>query len=80
MVVTDSDGREVKAGDTITFSYGVPPVGVIAPVVEKDGLLIALTPDHKPREMMVHRLRRHVGEFYTQNRERHGLHAPSQLL
>ena len=69
MPLTDDDGHEVRAGDTITFSYGIPPVGVEAPVIERDGHLIALTPDHLPRECRVSMLRLHVGGFLTQHKE-----------
>ena len=35
--ILDSDGVEVKAGCKIWFTYGIPPVLVIAPVIERDG-------------------------------------------
>ena len=41
--VLDGDGKEVRAGCTIGFSYGIPPIGVAAPVIERDGELVALT-------------------------------------
>jgi len=46
--IVDDDGVEVTAGCVIHFSYGAPGVGVDAPVIERDGRLIALTPGHKP--------------------------------
>lgn len=60
----DDDGLWVTVGDTIRFSYGIPPVGVNAPIVERDGQLVALTPGHKPKECQLRRLRRHVGNWY----------------
>jgi hypothetical protein len=60
----DSDGQEVKAGDSITFSYGIPGVRVEAPVVEVDGKLIALTVGHKPPKIALSKLKSHVGLYY----------------
>lgn len=66
--VKDSDGNVVKAGDFVRFAYGQPPVGVRAPVVERDGDLVALTPDHNPKECRVDHLMRHVGDFWIMTR------------
>ena len=46
----DDYGRVIRAGDTLCFSYGIPPVLVEAEVIERDGQLIALTPGHSPSE------------------------------
>lgn len=62
--IKDSDGKPVTAGDTVVFSYGIPPVPVRAAVVERDGKLIALTPGHNPKECRVDSLMRHVGDFW----------------
>lgn len=51
--ITDDDGNAVVAGCTIHFGYGIPPIGVNAKVVERDGKLIALTPGHNPAECTV---------------------------
>ena len=64
--ILDSDGVEVTAGCTVFFSYGIPPVGVVAPVVDRDGVLIALTKGHHPSEAEVRDLEKHVGCFYVQ--------------
>lgn len=66
--ILDSDGVEVRAGHVLSFSYGIPPVGVRARVVDRDGKLIALTPGHKPSECPVSALKRHVGDFYIVGR------------
>lgn len=60
----DSDGKIVRAGDRIRFSYGIPPIVVVAEVVERDGVLIALTPGHNPDECKLRTLRRHVCEWF----------------
>lgn len=48
--IVDDDGIEIVAGMRINFSYGIPPVGVHAEVIERAGKLIALTPGHHPAE------------------------------
>lgn len=63
--INDSDGVEVVAGCTIHFGYGIPPVPVVAPVIERDGVLIALTEGHRPSECRVSALARHVGDFWV---------------
>lgn len=63
--IRDSDGVEVAAGCEIRFAYGLPPVGVLAKVIDRDGRLIALTPGHNPAECPVASLKRHVGDFWV---------------
>lgn len=61
----DDDGFEVGAGDWISFSYGIPPVGVRAKVSDENGKLIAtVLGKHKPRCIALASLRRHVGNWY----------------
>jgi hypothetical protein len=60
----DSDGNEVRAGDFISFSYGIPGVRVEAPVVEIDGKLIALTVGHNPSKIALSKLKQHVCLYY----------------
>jgi hypothetical protein len=67
VVLLDDDGEKVRAGDSIRFSYGIPLIHVIAPVIKRSGRLIALTPGHDPKEMALRNLRRHVGCWYKQN-------------
>lgn len=62
--IRDSDGVEVKIGDVLQFSYGIPPVSVVAPVIERDGKLIALTAGHNPAECPVADIMDHVGDFW----------------
>lgn len=66
--VRDADGVAVQAGDVIHFSYGIPPVGVIAPVVERNGKLVAITEGHRPPECELSALKRHVGEFWIESK------------
>lgn len=60
----DDDGVQTRAGDTISFSYGIPPVGVRARVIQRAKSLIALTPNHTPAEINLRSLRRHVGAWF----------------
>jgi len=46
----DDDGGWVTSGDSVQFSYGIPPVTVIAPIIERDGKLIGLCPGHDPAD------------------------------
>ncbi len=63
--ILDSDGVEVKPGCTVRFAYGIPPVVVDAPIVERDGELIALTEGHTPAECAVADLEKFVDLFYV---------------
>jgi hypothetical protein len=60
----DGDGNEVKAGDWIRFGYGIPPVGVQAPIVDRNGVLTVLTPKHKPKEATLALLEKCVGSYW----------------
>lgn len=64
MDIKDGDGKIIKEGDVIYFSYGIPPVGVYAPVVSIKGKLVAITKGHKPEQCSLRELKRHVGIFY----------------
>jgi len=63
----DDDGVPVTAGDTIRFSYGIPPVVVEAKIIERDGRLVALSPGHTPAECKLRSLRNYVGNWYKTN-------------
>lgn len=60
----DVDGVTIKAGDTIVFSYGIPPLRVEAPVVIENGKLVAITTGHNPPKCELRHLKKHVGSFY----------------
>lgn len=62
----DNWGVEINAGDTVSFSYGIPPIGVKGEVVQRGGSLIVLTPGHNPDECNLRSLRGHVGDFYKE--------------
>jgi hypothetical protein len=67
--IKDTWGKIVRDGDTVTFSYGIPPVGVRATVKEIDGALWVLTPGHKPERAPLRRLRSYVGCFYREQED-----------
>ena len=69
LVLLDDDRVQVKAGDTVRFNYGIPPVVVDAKIVQRRGQLIALTPGHDPAECNLRKLRSYVGNWYKQNKE-----------
>ena len=57
----DDAHTPVKAGDTVRFAYGIPPVVVDAKIVQRRGKLIALAPGHDPAEYNLRSLRKHIG-------------------
>ena len=60
----DDDGELVSAGDHITFTYGIPPVKVIARVEAINGALYAMTPEHNPKRCRLWKLRDCVGAWW----------------
>ena len=62
-IYKDEDGTPVKAGDTIRFSYGIPPVPVTGTLFERDGKLIMPTPGHNPPEATIGSIIYHCGFF-----------------
>jgi|DEB0MinimDraft_6_1074348.scaffolds.fasta_scaffold228301_2 putative component of toxin-antitoxin plasmid stabilization module len=61
----DDEGEEVAPGDWISFSYGIPPIRVEAKVSRRnDDMWLTVLGKHKPREMKLKDLRRHVGNWY----------------
>lgn len=64
----DNDGFEVKEGDVVSFSYGIPPVGVKAPIVLKDGELFAITEGHNPSKCKLKWLKKNIG-FYKEHKK-----------
>ncbi len=67
-VIRDDDGVEVTPGCVVRFSYGIPPIGVRAEVIERGGRLIASTPGHNPPECGMASLRKHVGSFWIEKK------------
>jgi hypothetical protein len=65
----DDDGERTTAGDTVMFSYGIPPVRVLAKIIERDERLIGLCPGHNPPEFNLRSLRRYVGSWYKQSND-----------
>jgi len=63
----DDDGNFILPGSSVSFSYGIPPVHVIAPVVTIDGELWVLTPGHNPTRCKLSELRECVGGYYLHN-------------
>ena len=63
--IKDADGKWVRNGCTILFSYGIPPVRVEAPVIRRGSKLIVVTKGHNPAECPLSELRDHVGEFWV---------------
>lgn len=64
--IKDDWGNIIKAGDTISFSYGIPPVGVKAKVEERNGILWVLTPEHNPKESKLSYIKKWFN-FYKEN-------------
>lgn len=48
--IKDDWGQEIKAGDVVSFSFGIPPTGVKAKVEDRNGVLWVLTPEYNPKE------------------------------
>jgi hypothetical protein len=63
----DDNGEIIADGDDIEFSYGIPPIRVVAPVVTIHGELWILTPGHNPSRCKLVELREYVGGFYKHN-------------
>lgn len=64
LTAEDNDGFEVMAGDTISFSFGIPPKRVEGVLFERDGKLIMPCDGVTPREATIEMLRKHVGGFW----------------
>ena len=65
VTIRDDDGIKVRAGDTIQFSYGIPPAVARGTVVRRGRrLFVHLDAPHKPTECNLRSLRRYVGCWY----------------
>jgi hypothetical protein len=61
----DDFGYEVKPGDWISFTYGIPPTRVDAQISgEKGALLGTCMGHHQPKHFRLRDLRRYVGSWY----------------
>ena len=61
--IIDINEVEVKEGDIVHFSYGIPPISVNAEIIEREGKLVASTPNHNPLSCFLNQLEELVGEF-----------------
>lgn len=59
----DRYGVEIYEGDIISFSYGIPPVGVRAPIEFHEGCFFAVTKRHSPPRCPIGELKSCVGDF-----------------
>lgn len=67
----DDDGMAVKHGDYINFSYGIPPVMVVARVYKRNGVLFfKCQGNHNPPIGKLKDLRRHVVSWYKRGGQR----------
>lgn len=57
--IVDDEGEKIYVGDTIHFSYGIPPIGVNAEIAKKGNSFIALTPDHNPKTVSLKTLQKY---------------------
>ncbi|MDC7221588.1 MAG: hypothetical protein PQJ59_16760 [Spirochaetales bacterium] len=46
----DDWGEEIKEGDNIVTSYGIPPKPLKGKVIIEEGEMIVLTPGHNPEK------------------------------
>lgn len=60
----DDEGNLVLPGDHVSFTYGIPPVHVIAKVATIRGESWVLTPGHKPNRCRLRDLREFVGGYF----------------
>lgn len=68
MHLLDSDKTPVSDGDSISFTYGIPLVKVIATIREENGKLIGTCiGNHLPKEFNLRSLRSYVGEWYKES-------------
>jgi len=65
----DRYGVQVKPGDILESSYGIPPVKIVGTVIHREGVLWVLTPGHDPAECKLTAFKRHLGEFEIATKE-----------
>lgn len=49
----DLNGEIIREGDTVSFCYGIPPIGVTGPVVKIGKRLWIRTPGHNPDKILL---------------------------
>lgn len=52
----DAFGARIRSGDIISFSYGIPPVGVRGEVYVDNVLWVKVPPPHKPERITLRKL------------------------
>jgi len=62
----DDDGEWVYAGDTITFSFGIPPVRVKARIMNRSGTLWVLPHNPRTEGCPLRALRGYVGAWWKE--------------
>lgn len=60
----DDDGNWVYEGDTITFSYGIPPIKVTAKIMNRSGTLWVLPQNPLTEGCPLRALRSYVGAWW----------------
>jgi len=63
----DDDGEWVYEGDTITYSYGIPPLRVTAKIMNRSGTLWVLPNNRRYAECCLRSLRLYVGAWWKEN-------------
>jgi len=64
----DDDGVPTRAGDLVTFSYGMPPIRAIGRIINQKGRLLVSTPGCNTERGCLRSLRHYVGEWYRLER------------
>ena len=77
LTAKDNDGFEVCAGDTVSFSFGIPPKRVEGVLFERDGKLMMPCEGVTPKEATLAQLRHHVGGFWKVTRHAASCECPN---
>ena len=77
LTAKDNDGFEVRAGDTVSFSFGIPPKRVEGVLFERDGKLMMPCEGVTPKEATLMQLRHHVGGFWKVTRHAASCECPN---
>ena len=63
-IMRDDDGRLIADGDSIEFTYCIPPARVVGKVKQIGKTLVVLTPGNHPEQCNLRTLRKYVGSWY----------------